>query len=118
MDPSDPAAAAAAATAATTVIATATSPPPLPSLAADSRGAALASSDLETLYGNNVFLWGGLKESALYNQDWLFCWCLQAHRPRPTRSRLPPAPFPAPPPPLSSLAPPRARHGCPASIGG
>ena len=33
--------------------------------------------DLETLYGNNVFLWGGLKESALYNQDWLFCWCLQ-----------------------------------------
>ena len=33
--------------------------------------------DLETLYGNQIFLWGGLKQSALYNQDWLFCWCLQ-----------------------------------------
>lgn len=33
--------------------------------------------DLETLYGNKIFLWGGLKQSALYNQDWLFCWCLQ-----------------------------------------
>ena len=38
--------------------------------------------DLETLYSNNVFLWGGLKESAMYNQDWLFCWCLQAYTPR------------------------------------
>ena len=37
--------------------------------------------DLETLYGKHLELWGGLKESALYNQDWLFCWCLQAvHR--------------------------------------
>jgi hypothetical protein len=34
--------------------------------------------DLETLYGKHLELWGGLKESALYNQDWLFCWCLQA----------------------------------------
>ena len=33
--------------------------------------------DLETLYGKHLELWGGLKESALYNQDWLFCWCLQ-----------------------------------------
>ena len=33
--------------------------------------------DLETLYGKHIELWGGLKESALYNQDWLFCWCLQ-----------------------------------------
>jgi len=33
--------------------------------------------DLETLYANGIKLWGGLKESALYNQDWLFCWCLQ-----------------------------------------
>lgn len=33
--------------------------------------------DLETLYSNGVKLWGGLKESALYNQDWLFCWCMQ-----------------------------------------
>lgn len=22
-------------------------------------------------------LWDGLKKSAMYNQDWLFCWCLQ-----------------------------------------
>ena len=33
--------------------------------------------DLETLYSNRVLLWDGLKESAMYNQDWLFCWCLQ-----------------------------------------
>ena len=33
--------------------------------------------DLETLFANGITLWGGLKESALYNQDWLFCWCLQ-----------------------------------------
>ena len=33
--------------------------------------------DLETLYGKKILLWGGLKRSALYNQDWLFCWCLQ-----------------------------------------
>jgi len=33
--------------------------------------------DLETLHARGVKLWGGLKESALYNQDWLFCWCLQ-----------------------------------------
>ena len=52
--------------------------------------------DLETLYGNNVFLWGGLKESALYNQDWLFCWCLQVHAPcgPPPRPRPNPSPRP------------------------
>ena len=50
--------------------------------------------DLETLYGNNVFLWGGLKESALYNQDWLFCWCLQVHAP----CDPPPPPHPTPSP--------------------
>lgn len=33
--------------------------------------------DLETLYSNDILLWDGLKESAMYNQDWLFCWCLQ-----------------------------------------
>ena len=33
--------------------------------------------DLETLYSNRVLLWNGLKQSAMYNQDWLFCWCLQ-----------------------------------------
>ena len=33
--------------------------------------------DLETLYSHNVLLWFGLKASAMYNQDWLFCWCLQ-----------------------------------------
>ena len=33
--------------------------------------------DLETLYANQLLLWNGLKDSALYNQDWLFCWCLQ-----------------------------------------
>lgn len=34
--------------------------------------------DLETLYAKDIFLWGGLKDTAMYNQDWLFCWCLQA----------------------------------------
>jgi hypothetical protein len=38
--------------------------------------------DLETLYSNGVKLWGGLKQSALYNQDWLFCWCMQARSPQ------------------------------------
>lgn len=33
--------------------------------------------DLETLYTNHILLMDGLKESAMYNQDWLFCWCLQ-----------------------------------------
>ena len=33
--------------------------------------------DLETLYANRIKLWDGLKDSAMYNQDWLFCWCLQ-----------------------------------------
>ena len=33
--------------------------------------------DLETLYSNDILLWDGLKASAMYNQDWLFCWCLQ-----------------------------------------
>ncbi|KAL1499334.1 hypothetical protein AB1Y20_011541 [Prymnesium parvum] len=33
--------------------------------------------DLETLYSHKVMLWDGLKKSAMYNQDWLFCWCLQ-----------------------------------------
>ena len=33
--------------------------------------------DLETLYAHNLLLWDGLKDSAMYNQDWLFCWCLQ-----------------------------------------
>ena len=33
--------------------------------------------DLETLYSNGILLWDGLKDGALYNQDWLFCWCLQ-----------------------------------------
>jgi hypothetical protein len=33
--------------------------------------------DLETLHANRIRLWNGLKEDALYNQDWLFCWCLQ-----------------------------------------
>ena len=51
--------------------------------------------DLETLYGNNVFLWGGLKESALYNQDWLFCWCLQAWVLQQPATPQPPHPKPA-----------------------
>ena len=33
--------------------------------------------DLETLYSQDILLWDGLKKSAMYNQDWLFCWCLQ-----------------------------------------
>ena len=33
--------------------------------------------DLETLFANKIHLWDGLKDSAMYNQDWLFCWCLQ-----------------------------------------
>jgi hypothetical protein len=33
--------------------------------------------DLETLYSRGVRLWDGLKAAAMYNQDWLFCWCLQ-----------------------------------------
>lgn len=33
--------------------------------------------DLETLYSNRILMWDGLKENAMYNQDWLFCWCLQ-----------------------------------------
>ena len=33
--------------------------------------------DLETLYSHRIMLWDGLKKSAMYNQDWLFSWCLQ-----------------------------------------
>ena len=33
--------------------------------------------DLATLYSNDILLWDGLKTNAMYNQDWLFCWCLQ-----------------------------------------
>ena len=35
------------------------------------------TDDLTTLSENGVKLWGGLKDRALFNQDWLFCWCLQ-----------------------------------------
>jgi hypothetical protein len=47
--------------------------------------------DLETLHSNGVTLWGGLKQKALYNQDWLFCWCMQVRpllRNFPTARRL------------------------------
>jgi len=44
--------------------------------------------DLETLYSNKIHLWDGLKDSAMYNQDWLFCWCLQVHT---SHTPLPPS---------------------------
>ena len=28
-------------------------------------------------YARGLFLWDGLKTGSMYNQDWLFCWCLQ-----------------------------------------